>query len=108
MSATVAAADSAKVQKKYSVFIYSEAEQHAMYAIYKHTRTLCVLQYLYGKPMCWKLFDWKLMILLRLITHFQTFPKVTVFEVLATTMAKCRHLYPTSVILYQRHKISLN
>ena len=47
MLATVAAADSAKVQKKkYSVFIYSEAEPHAMYVIYKQTRTLCVLQYL--------------------------------------------------------------
>ena len=47
MVATVAAPDSAKVQnKKYSVFIYSEAEPHAKYAIYKQTRTLCVLQYL--------------------------------------------------------------
>ena len=47
MLATVAAADSVKVQKKkYSVFIYSEAEPHAMYATYKQTRTLCVLQYL--------------------------------------------------------------
>ena len=27
---------------KYSVFIYCEAEPHAMYAIYKQTRTLCV------------------------------------------------------------------
>ena len=45
MLATVAPADSAKVQKKkYSVFIYSEAEPHAMYAIYKQTRKLCVLQ----------------------------------------------------------------
>ena len=36
MLAMVAAADSAKVQKKkYSVFIYSKAEPHAMYAIYK-------------------------------------------------------------------------
>ena len=34
--AMVAAADSAiTVIKKYSVFIYSEAEPHAMYAIYK-------------------------------------------------------------------------
>ena len=42
----VAAADSASiVRKKYSVFIYSEAEPHAMYTIYKQTRTLCVLQY---------------------------------------------------------------
>ena len=48
MLATVAAADSAStVRKKYSVFIYSEAEPHAMYAIYKQTRTLCVLQYMY-------------------------------------------------------------
>ena len=46
MFATVAAADSAKVKKKkYSVFIYSEAEPHTMYAIYKQTRKLCVLQY---------------------------------------------------------------
>ena len=29
-------------EKKYSVFIYSEAEPHAMYAIYKQTLTLCV------------------------------------------------------------------
>ena len=47
MLATAAAADSAStVRKKYSVFIYSEAEPHAMYAIYKQTLTLCVLQYL--------------------------------------------------------------
>ena len=46
MLATVAAADSAKVQKKSTAFfIYSEAEPHAMYAIYKQTRKLCVLQY---------------------------------------------------------------
>ena len=46
MLATVAATDSAStVIRKYSVFIYSEAEPHAMYAIYKQTRTLCVLQY---------------------------------------------------------------
>ena len=32
-------------EKKYSVFIYSVTEPHAMYAIYKQTRTLCVLQY---------------------------------------------------------------
>ena len=39
MLATVAAADSiSTVRKKYSVFIYSEAEPHAMYAIYKQTR----------------------------------------------------------------------
>ena len=45
MLATVAAADIAKVQKKkYSVFIYSEAEPHAMYAIYEQKHTLCVLQ----------------------------------------------------------------
>ena len=48
MLATVDATDSAStVRKKYSVFIYSEAEPHAMYAIYKQTLTLCVLQYLY-------------------------------------------------------------
>ena len=47
MLAMVAAANIKKVQiKKYSVFIYSEAEPHAMYAIYKQMRTLCVLQYL--------------------------------------------------------------
>ena len=48
MLATVAAADSAStVRKKYSVFIYIEAEPHALqYAICKQTRTLCVLQYL--------------------------------------------------------------
>ena len=47
MLATVAAADSAStVRNKYNVFIYSEAEPHAMYAIYKQTRTLCVLQYI--------------------------------------------------------------
>ena len=46
MLATVAAADSAStVRKKHSVFVYSEAEPRAMYAIYKQTRTLCVLQY---------------------------------------------------------------
>ena len=45
MLATVAAADSAStVRKKYSVFIYSEAEPHALYAKYKQTLTLCVLQ----------------------------------------------------------------
>ena len=47
MLATVAAVDSAStVRKKYSVFIYSEGEPHAMYAIYKQTLTLCVLQYI--------------------------------------------------------------
>ena len=47
MLAMVAAADSAStVRKKYSLFIYSEAEPHAMYALYKQTLTLCVLQYL--------------------------------------------------------------
>ena len=46
MLATVAATySSSTVRKKYSVFIYSEAEPHAMYAIYKQTLTLCVLQY---------------------------------------------------------------
>ena len=46
MLATVAAANIKKVQiKKYNVFIYSEAEPHAIYAIYKQTRKLCVLQY---------------------------------------------------------------
>ena len=46
MLATVDAADSAStVRKKYSVFIYSEVEPHAMYAMYKQTLTLCVLQY---------------------------------------------------------------
>ena len=47
MLATVVAANIRKVQiKKFSVFTYSEAEPHAMYAIYKQTRTLCVLSYL--------------------------------------------------------------
>ena len=32
-----------KVQRFY--ILYSEAEPHAMYAIYKQTLTLCVLQY---------------------------------------------------------------
>ena len=45
MLVMVAAANIKKVQiKKYSVFIYSEAEPHAMYAIYKQTRKVCVLQ----------------------------------------------------------------
>ena len=45
MLSMVAAADSAStVRKKYSVFIYGEAEPHAMYAIYKQTLTFCVLQ----------------------------------------------------------------
>ena len=48
MLATVAAADSAStVRKKYRVFLNSEAEPYAMYAIYKQTLTLCVLQFLY-------------------------------------------------------------
>ena len=48
MLATVAAADSAStVRKKYSVFIYSVAEPHAMYAKYKQMLTLRVLQYTY-------------------------------------------------------------
>ena len=38
------------VRKKYSVFINSEAELHAIYAIYKQTRTLCVLQYFHNFP----------------------------------------------------------
>ena len=42
MLATVVAADSASRVRK----TYSEAEPHAMYAIYKQTLTLCVLQYL--------------------------------------------------------------
>ena len=45
MLATVAAANIKKVQiKKYSGFIYNETEPHAMYAMYKQARTLCVLQ----------------------------------------------------------------
>ena len=44
---TVAAADSpSTVRKKYSVLYIAEAEPHAMYAIYKQTRTVCVLQYM--------------------------------------------------------------
>ena len=47
MLATIAAAASAStVRKKRSVFINSEAGPHAMYAMYKQTRTLCVLQYM--------------------------------------------------------------
>ena len=47
MLAMVAAADSASpVRKKYSVFIHSDTEPHAMYAIYKQMLTLCVLQYM--------------------------------------------------------------
>ena len=50
MLAKIAAADSAStVIKKYSVFIYSEAEPHAKYAIYKHTRKFRVLQYMNEK-----------------------------------------------------------
>ena len=42
MLATVAAAYSANtVRKKYSVFLYSEAEPHAMHSIYKQTRIVC-------------------------------------------------------------------
>ena len=52
MLAKIAAADSAStVIKKYSVFIYSEAEPHAKYAIYKHTRKFRVLQYLNLAPL---------------------------------------------------------
>ena len=52
MLAKIAAADSAStVIKKYSVFIYSEAEPHAKYAIYKHTRKFRVLQYLHWRQM---------------------------------------------------------
>ena len=41
MLAMVAAANIKKVQiKKYSDFIYSEAEPHAMYAIYKQTHNI--------------------------------------------------------------------
>ena len=48
MLATVAAADRAStVRKKYSVFMYSEAEPYAMFALYKQTSTLCVLQYIF-------------------------------------------------------------
>ena len=40
MLVTVATADSAStIRKKYSVFIYSEAEPHAMYAIYIYIYT---------------------------------------------------------------------
>ena len=58
MLATVDAADSAStVIKKYSVFIYSEAEPHAMYAIYINRRVHCVF---YSIQIC------KLVILLNL------------------------------------------
>ena len=57
MLATVAAANIKKVHiKKYSIFIYREAEPHAMYAIYKQTLKLCVLQYLYEKAALRKRF----------------------------------------------------
>ena len=50
MLATVAATDSAStIREKYNIFIYSETESHAMYALYNQTRKLCVLQYL----GCW-------------------------------------------------------
>ena len=43
MLATIAAANSAStVRKKYSVFIYSEAEPDAMYAIHINRRVHCV------------------------------------------------------------------
>ena len=43
MLATVAAANIKKVQiKKYSVFIHSEAQPHAMYAVYVNRRVHCV------------------------------------------------------------------
>ena len=50
MLATVAAADSAStVRKKYSVYIYSEAEPHAMYAIHKQTLTvICIAEVSFG------------------------------------------------------------
>ena len=42
MLAMVAAADSAStVRKKYSIFIYSEAEPHAMYVIYIDAYIVC-------------------------------------------------------------------
>ena len=55
MLATVAAANIKKVQiKKYSNFIYSEAEPHTIYALYKQMRKLCVLQYLIRIQLpCW-------------------------------------------------------
>ena len=58
MLATVAAADSAStVRKNDSVFIYNEAEPHALYAIYKQTLTWCVLPQACGstviKKMCY-------------------------------------------------------
>ena len=46
MLATVAAADSAKVQKKSIAFLCIAKRSHAMYAIFKQTRILCVLQYI--------------------------------------------------------------
>ena len=56
MLVTIAAANIKKVQiKKYSVFINSEAEPHAMYSKYERTRTLCVLQYSYSLPSALKL-----------------------------------------------------
>ena len=47
MLATVAAADSAKVQKKNTAFLFiAKRKPHAiMCALYKQTRKFCVLQY---------------------------------------------------------------
>ena len=52
MLATVAAADSAKVQKKSTAFLYIAKRNHTLCTLYVNTRTLCVLQYLHnlGSP----------------------------------------------------------
>ena len=74
MLATVAAANVKKVQiKKYSVFIYSEAEPHAMYAIYKLMRKLCVPQYHFGKSIFLKIFAEEIFLIIRLITLYRIF-----------------------------------
>ena len=60
MLAMVAAADSAStVRKQYSIFIYSKTEPHDLYAIYKQTLTLCVLQYILAGPLHSKDLDCK-------------------------------------------------
>ena len=51
MLAMVAPANIKKVQiKKYSVFIYSKAEPHAMYVIYINRRLNCVFYSMYVRP----------------------------------------------------------
>ena len=57
MLAKVAVADSARtVRKKYSIFIYSEAEPHAMYAVYINRCVHCVF---YSILLSYKQFKFK-------------------------------------------------